>query len=65
VRAISLSVRTISDPCGHFPVRAAKIQSVRAIGRSVRASFPSVRAKTHLCGKNPVCAVKMPIFDGF
>jgi hypothetical protein len=29
---------------------------VRAIGRSVRASFPSVRAKTHLCGHFSICA---------
>jgi hypothetical protein len=33
---------------------------VRAIGRSVRGNFPSVRAKINLCGHYPICAEKRP-----
>src|ERR1035437_2870147 len=62
VRAISLSVRAIFDPCGHFPVRADEIQYVRDISRFVRANFPSVREKINPCGHFSLCAGKKPRF---
>ena len=50
-----------SVPCAGFPIRAAKIRSVRDICRFVRANFPSVRAKSHPCGHFSICAKKKPI----
>jgi hypothetical protein len=64
VRDIAGSVRTKIVSCGHFPIRAAKIQSVRAIGRSVRGNFPSVRAKINSCGHFSIRAEFLRVFSG-
>jgi hypothetical protein len=65
VRTLSSSVRREIDSCGHFSVRAAIIQSVRARYRSVRANYRSVRAKINPCGHYSIRAEKPPVCGRF